>query len=336
MKSLKQFTVVAVLLVLAGAHEAAAQAQAAHTFRIFVRGADAGIEEVTLMESADGWTLRGSGKLRPPIDLAMDYWEARYDRAWKPLELTVNMTANSVRWTVHTTFKGTIASTDITQNGQNQRRTNNVAADTIVLPNLIFGAYEALAARLASAQAGSQLQAFIAPQDVVAVAVNSVTDETIQLPGRTIAARRWKLHVGSETSKIDMEVWTEGSRLLRVDIPGQMLSVVRDDISGVAARLVTLARPNDEQVWIPANGFNLAATISKPSAQAEAAPAAGPQTSARPLAGGVSRVGLGPERSRRDGRGHSDLRAARQRPGRCRLSGGAKRRARHGAERRPT
>ncbi len=275
MNSLKQFTVVAALLLAAGVHEAAAQTPAANTFRVFVRGADAGTEEVTLLESAEGWTLRGSGKLRAPINLAMDYWEARYDRAWRPIALTVNITENANKWTVRTTFKGTIASSDIAQNGQVQRRTNNVAADTIVLPNLIFGAYEALAARLASAQPGSQLQAFIAPQDVVAVVVNKVTDETIQVPGRTIAARRWMLHVGSDASKIDMEVWTDGGRLLRIDIPGQMLSVLRDDISGVAARLVTMARANDEQVSIPANGFSLAATISKPAAPSDPAPVAG-------------------------------------------------------------
>jgi hypothetical protein len=274
-KSLRQFTVLAALVLGAVAGEAAAQTKAANTFRVFVRGADAGVEEVTLLESAEGWTLRGSGKLRAPISLAMDYWEARYDRAWRPLELTINITDNAAKWTVHTTFKALIASSDITQSGQVQRRTSNVAADTIVLPNLIFGAYEALAARLSAAQPGSQLQAFIAPQDVVAVAVNKVTDEIIQVPGRTIAARRYMLHVGSEASKIDMEVWTDGGRLLRVDIPGQMLSVLRDDIAGVAARLVTMARANDEQVSIPANGFSLAATISKPAPAPEAAHVAG-------------------------------------------------------------
>ena len=161
------------------------------------------------------------------------------------------------------------------KNGQMQRRSHTVAADTIVIPNLIFGAYEALAARLASARPGSQLQAFIAPQDVVAVAVTSVTDEMIQVAGGKIAARRWILHVGSATSKLDMEVWTEGPRLLRVDIPAQMLSVIRDDIAGVSARVITMARPNDEQVSIPANGFSLAATISKPVALPDPAPVAG-------------------------------------------------------------
>jgi len=271
---LRHFTVAAVLL--AGcAHEAAAQVKASNTFRVFVRGVDTGIEEVTLLESPEGWTLRGSGKYRAPINLAMDYWEARYDRAWKPIELTVNLTENTNQWTVHTVFSGTVASSDISQNGQMQRRTHNVSADSVVLPNLVFGAYEALAARLALASVGAQLQAFIAPQDVVAVTVNNVTDETIQMASRKMAARRWMLHVGSATSKLDMEVWTEGTRLLRIDIPAQMLSVVRDDIASVSARLVTMARANDEQVSVPANGFSLAATISRPVAPAEPAAIAG-------------------------------------------------------------
>ena len=285
MNSLRHFTcpkgaVVAALFVAfsaAGVQDAAAQTSAAHTFRVFVRGADTGIEEVTVLESAEGWTLRGSGKLRAPVNLVMDFWEARYDRAWKPIEITINLTESAKRWSVHTTFKGTIASSDITQEGQVQRRSSTVATDTIVLPNLIFGAYEALAARLAMEKIGSQLQVFIAPQDALSALIHNVTDETIKIPGRVIAARRWTLHMGGGggSAKLEMEVWTEGSRLLRVDIPTQMLTVLRDDIASVSARLVTMARPNDEEVTIPANGFSLAATISRPVAAAAPAPAPG-------------------------------------------------------------
>ena len=279
MKFLTHFTwrcaVVATLLAAAGLPSAAAQTPASHTFRVFVRGVDTGIEEVTLLESADGWTLRGSGKLRAPVNISMDYWEARYDRAWKPISLTINLTESARQWTVRTSFNGTIASSDITQDGQVQRRTSTVAADTIVLPNLIFGAYEALAARLAGENPGSQLQVFIAPQDALAATIESVSDETIKVASRTIAARRWKLHMGGGPAKLEMEVWTEGSRLLRLDIPTQMLTVLRDDIATVAARLVTMARPNDEEVSIPANGFSLAATISRPIAAPEPSPAPG-------------------------------------------------------------
>lgn len=266
MSFLRHFSVVAALVVVAGVQDAAAQATTSHTFRVFVRGVDTGIEEVTVIESADGWTLRGSGKLRAPVNIAMDFWEARYDRAWKPIELTINLTESAKLWTVHTTFSGTIASSDISQAGQLQRRSSTVAADTVVLPNLIFGAYEALAARLATEKVGSELQVFIAPQDALPATIQNVTDETITVPGRTIAARRWTLHMGGATPKLEMDVWTEGSRLLRLDIPTQMLTVMREDIASVSARLVTLARPNDEEVSIPANGFSLAATLSRPVA----------------------------------------------------------------------
>ena len=127
---------------------------------------------------------------------------------------------------------------------------------------------------------------------------HSVTEETIQVPGRKIAARRWRLHVGGGESKLDMEVWTEGSRLLRLDLPAQMLSVLRDDISSVSARLVTMARANDEQVSIPANGFSLAATISRPAAPNEPSPAAATQAGPGAVAGDRPGVGLEPERSR--------------------------------------
>jgi pimeloyl-ACP methyl ester carboxylesterase len=273
--SLGHFTVVAALVVAAGVQAAAAQTTTSQTFRVFVRGVDTGIEEVTVVESAEGWTLRGSGKLRAPVNIAMDFWEARYDRAWKPIELTINLTESAKLWTVHTTFSGTIASSDITQEGQLQRRTSTVSADTVVLPNLIFGAYEALAARLATEKVGSQLQVFIAPQNALPATVQRVTDETIKTAGRTIPARRWTLHMGGSAAKLEMDVWTEGSRLLRLDIPTQMLTVMRDDIASVSARLVTLGRPNDEEVSIPANGFSLAATISRPVAAPEPAPATG-------------------------------------------------------------
>jgi len=273
-KSLQHFIVVAALVFTAGAGESVAQSTAS-TFRVFVRGVETGIEEVSVVESPEGFAFRGSGKLRGSLNLSMDFWEARYDRTWRPLELTVNLTEKEQKWTVHTTFAGTVASTEIRQDQQVERRTSTVATDTIVLPNLIFGAYEALAARLAAQKAGGQLEVFIAPQDAVPVALKSVTDETIQVPGRTIAARRWSLDVGGGSSKLNMDVWTDGARLLRVDIPGQMVSLIRDDIASVAARLVTMARPNDEEVSIPANGFALAATISRPAGGEEAAPAAG-------------------------------------------------------------
>jgi pimeloyl-ACP methyl ester carboxylesterase len=262
-RRLMHSTVAAVMLLCVG-RSASAQAPSAHTFHVFIKGADAGSEEVTVFSSPDGWALRGSGRLTGSLNLTTEYWEVRYDPAWKPIDLSINQSDDTTKWTVRSAFSGTIAATDVARNGQNERRNMTIAPDSVVLPNLIFGSYEALAARLAAATPGSQLPGFIVPQNSVTITADHVADETIQVPGRSIAARHWSVLFGNPGSTLNMEVWIDGTHLLRLDIPSQMVTVIRDDISSVSARLVTMARANDEQVTIPSNGFGLAATISKP------------------------------------------------------------------------
>ncbi len=83
---------------------------------------------------------------------------------------------------------------------------------------------------------------------------------------------------------LEGDVWGDDTgRVLRVSIPSQSLEVVREDIASVAARRVTVSRPNDEPAKIPANGFVLAGTVSKPF---DAPP--------RPLPGVVLVGGSGP------------------------------------------
>jgi pimeloyl-ACP methyl ester carboxylesterase len=53
-----------------------------------------------------------------------------------------------------------------------------------------------------------------------------------------------------------------------VTIAQLQIEVVRDDIAVVSTRQQTSFRANDETVWVLANGFNLAATVSKPVAPA--------------------------------------------------------------------
>jgi hypothetical protein len=80
----RQFTVAGVLLLLFTG-EAAAQAVTGHTFHVFVRGVDAGAEEVTVMDTPGGFTLRGSGRLNAPLNLTVEYVEApRADRELRP------------------------------------------------------------------------------------------------------------------------------------------------------------------------------------------------------------------------------------------------------------
>ena len=84
---------------------------------------------------------------------------------------------------------------------------------------------------------------------------------------RTITARRTRSSFNlPNVPPLDIEIWgDEEGRLLRVSIPAQSLEFAREDIASVSARLVTMSRPNDEDIRIPANGFSLAGTVSKPA-----------------------------------------------------------------------
>jgi uncharacterized protein len=253
------------LLVPLGASVRGQSPLRSDTFHIFVRGKDVGSEELTVVQTPEGWILRGTGGAGPPLDITLRFWEARYDPAWLPRELTLDLETRSGSRTIHTRIAGISA---ISQTGSGDQTVDykiTVHADSVLLPNQVFGAFEALAARLVNATPGTELYAFIAPQGEVRIRVRSVSEEKIQVSNHTIEARRLALTALNPGAPMDIDLWTESGHLLRVDMPAQSLSVVRDDIASVSARLVTVARPNDEQATIPANGFNLAATVSKPA-----------------------------------------------------------------------
>jgi pimeloyl-ACP methyl ester carboxylesterase len=62
-------------------------------------------------------------------------------------------------------------------------------------------------------------------------------------------------------------------RLIRLTVPAQALDVVREDVAAANARISTFANPGDESVTIPAAGFNIAATLTRPKGGAARMPA---------------------------------------------------------------
>lgn len=254
--------------LLAAAAPAAAQptSSAPQTFNIFLNGQQIGTEEVTLKGSLEGWTITSSGRLGAPLNIVTRQFEMRYDLQWHPKELTIDAAVNAEPMRLHTTFSGTSAVNEITQRGQTTPKTDPVAADTVVLPNPFFGAVEALAARLAKVTPPSDLKAYIAPQAEITINVKTVAGERIQMGSQSTAARRFTLTFNNPSSKFDAEVLIDqGGRLLRLQVPAQALDVIRQDIASVAARVERAARANDEIASIPASGFTLAGTISKPA-----------------------------------------------------------------------
>ena len=95
-------------------------------------------------------------------------------------------------------------------------------------------------------------------------------DERIQTVARLIETRHTIAALwmpGGADLLIDL--WDdESGRLMRISVPSKKIEYVRDDVAAVSTRRVVISRSGDEPVQVPANGFTLAGTVSKPGAAA--------------------------------------------------------------------
>lgn len=245
--------------------EAAPQPPPDVTFRVFVRGQPIGNETVTVLALPDGWKVMSTGQLVAPLSITTRLAEVTYDREWHPKSLLIDSMIKDQAITVKTTFSGTQAVSEIVQSDKTFNKTDTVAAQTVVLPNLIFGAYEALAARLSTAQPGAKFRIYVAPQAEIDLTLDTVSADRVSAPGRTFEARHHVVTFQNPSGPLPVDIWTDGPRLMRITIASASIDVVRDDIATVASRQTTNYRANDEDVRIPANGFNLAGTLAKPT-----------------------------------------------------------------------
>jgi len=242
------------------------------SFMIFLRGNPIGIEQMSVSRTTEGWSILSTGRLAQPFDLVARKLEVRYTADWKPIAYNIDTTVRGTFQRVITTVEGTTASTEVTTGTETTRKTDTVDPSALLLPNAMYGPYEALAAVLKTAAAGTTLPAYQIPLAAIRLSVGDSTTEQIQTTERLITAKRTHLTANTATPPIDINIWAdENGRLLRLTVPEQGLDVARTDIASVSARQVTISRPNDEAVRILANGFSLAGTASKP-----AEPARGP------------------------------------------------------------
>jgi len=270
------------LLVLASLTSVTAQDRPAPapaggtTYLVFLMQRPVGREEVSVVRSAEGWTVRGSSRLGMPIDITTRRAEVRYDADWKPLSLVVESVARGQELQLRTTFADGQASNDVTTAAGTTPKVDRVSPDAVVLPNTFLGSYAALARRLQGLSAGDELRGYIAPQVEVPVRVVAVAAERIETPGQAIAATRFTLTVVNPppAGEVDVTVWTsEAGDLLRMSIPSQSLELAREDVASAGSRTAAYSIPGDEHVAIPGTGFNLAGTLTRPSGASGRLPA---------------------------------------------------------------
>ena len=93
---------------------AKAQNAAASNFTIYIQSAPVGTEQITVTQSADGWTVVGSGRLSAPVDMVTKEFTARYDRSWRSVELTVETTLRGQPSILHSVVAGSSMTSTLT------------------------------------------------------------------------------------------------------------------------------------------------------------------------------------------------------------------------------
>lgn len=251
----------------------AATTESTTQFLVFLRSQPIGREEVVVLRLQDGYVVRGTSRLGPPIDITSRVAEVTYDLDWRPKSLHIDGVVRGQDVALKTTFAGGKAINSIAVQGNAQSKEDPVALDTVVLPNAFLGSYAALARRLAGKAAGAELRGYIAPQAEIGIAVTAIAPERIETPKGVINVTRYALifHNPPPAGNLIVNLWADESHnLIRMNIPAQSIELAREDIASAAARTAAFSIPGDEPVTIAALGFNLAATITRPKTETPA------------------------------------------------------------------
>lgn len=260
---------------------------------MLINGNRVGVQTVSVARSGSGWLLSTFGTLGAPFNTITRKLEIEYGPEWQAERLVLQASVDGQPVTLTTTFGATTATSELVQNGQKAVNTQIVSPRAVVIPDNFFGTYEALAARLAGATPGARVPIYRVPEGEATATVDRVTSRRLVTAEGPVAIREFALTLVSPRGEFPLEVWADDrQRLARVALPLSSVVVIRDDLASVTTREDLAQNPGDEDVFIPANGFVIAATTTKAAGTAERSPAvilvAGPGNPGRErLTGGV-------------------------------------------------
>jgi len=242
-------------------------------FTVFLRGQRVGTERVSITRGPEGWTILASGNTGAPLNFNFDTFIAKYGAEWQAQSLEISGQMRGQPMSLKTTFANNEAVSQAVQAGQQVTLTHTVSTNTILLPNNFYSAYEGLALRLHTAGVGDIIPVYVAPQAEMGVQVQRITPRRMETPTTVYELRQFDLVFPNPGGPLNVEVWVDTrGRMARMAIPVASLTVIREDLTSVMARLDAFSHPRDQNVFIAGNGFNLAATFTPPAGVAGRAP----------------------------------------------------------------
>jgi uncharacterized protein len=249
---------------------------AATAYTVFLRGAPLGREDISVTTDASGTTVSSRSRLGLPLNVTLRRVELKYAPDWAPLSFASEGTLNDADLTVQTTFSGDTAATG-GQQGRNKIATSHqIAPRSLVLANPLYGGfagYAALGRRLVGTAAGTEIPGYILPLGQIGIRIVSARAERMQVGASVFDVRRYELLFASSGGKQQVNLTTtEDGTLVRLNDPVSGLDVVREDVAASTSRTEVYSTAFDEAVTIPAVGFNLAATLTRPAGDKGPAP----------------------------------------------------------------
>jgi pimeloyl-ACP methyl ester carboxylesterase len=131
----------------------------------------------------------------------------------------------------------------------------------------VFSAFAALSHRLVGIPPKTRLRAYVLPEAEIGLNVLDVVNERMQLGTTLLSVRRYSLVLGTTAGDLPISlIAAEDGSLVRVGIPSQGVDLVREDVASPTSRTQVYSNPGDEPVIIPAQGFNIGATLTRPKA----------------------------------------------------------------------
>src|SRR5918993_529379 len=192
------------------------------SFVVYEKGQRVGALETSVSRTNDGWQIHSTVQTKGAVPVRIVNLDLRYDRNWFGRWMTMEMKAPD-DVLVHVAVSRITAQLDVVRAGEARFRSTSVSPNTILLPERAYGAYEAVAARLAADGTRGDLPLYVPPTGETRAVVESVTMERIRTANGVLSAQHYVLtEIRPRPTRV--ELWADRGRLLRVDFPAAQIS----------------------------------------------------------------------------------------------------------------
>jgi len=215
-------------LVILAPECAAAQAPGKASFVVYEKGQRVGTMDTNVSRTSDGWRIQGSMQSKGAVPVRIPNLDLLYDRNWFGRWMTMEMKSPD-DVIVHVAVARITAQIDVVRAGEARFRSTSVSPNTILLPERAYGAYEAVAARLAGDAERDDLPIFVPPTGETRALVETATVERVRTASGSLSAQHYTL-IEVRPRPTRVELWADRGRLLRLDFPAAQISVRRSDV----------------------------------------------------------------------------------------------------------